>query len=184
MFKVNPKICPRHIFVSSTVVHQAKRSFVVGQNLLDVKHDMRNASNKTVTNDELFKNKKVVVLGVPGAFTPVCSTQHVPTFVKDAEKLKQKGISSIYCVSVNDSFTMNGWKESLKSGNNIEYLADWNGAFTKGIGQSIDLSGAALGPRSKRFVMLVDNGKVVFENVEQSPGECKITTSQEVLKQL
>jgi len=161
-----------------------RRHFAVGQNVMQVKHQLRMPDNKPVTNEQLFKGKKVVILGVPGAFTPVCSTQHVPSFLKDAEKLKEKGVNTIACVSINDSFVMQGWAQSLKSDNKVQMLADWNGDFTKALGMNVDLSGAGLGARSKRYVMLIDDGKIVLENVEASPAECKITTADAVLKHL
>jgi len=153
------------------------------KNVSAIKHDIRTPDNKPLSKD-YFKGKKVVLLGVPGAFTPVCSTQHVPSFMKMADQLKQKGVKSIACVSVNDSFVMKAWAQTLKSENQVDMFADWNGEFTKNIGMNADLSAAALGPRCKRFVMVIDDGNIVFGDVENSPSECKLTAADAVLKHL
>lgn len=107
------------------------RQFTVGQNVTEIKANVRDVENKPIDLKNFFKGRKVVLFGVPGAFTPVCSNQHVPAFVKADEQLKKQGISAIACVSVNDAFTMKAWGKQLNAGN-IQMLADWNSELSKG----------------------------------------------------
>lgn len=138
----------------------------------------------TDLKDDFWKNKKVVLFGVPGAFTPVCSNKHVPSFLENLDKLRAKGVDAVACVSVNDRFVLKGWRATLGSTEGLTLLADWNGEFSKHLGMDIDLSAAGLGPRCKRFSMIVDNGNVVQENVELSPGDFEVTSAEAILAQL
>ncbi|KAH9316170.1 hypothetical protein KI387_024797, partial [Taxus chinensis] len=103
----------------------------------------------TTTLSELFRGKKVVLFGLPGAFTGVCSAQHVPSYLKNAEKFKEKGVDSIVCVSVNDPYVMNGWADKLQAKEVIEFYGDFDGRFHKSLELDLDLSAALLGPRSQ-----------------------------------
>jgi len=136
------------------------------------------------TTDDLFKGKKVVVFGLPGAFTPTCSAKHVPGFVQHAAEIKKKGVASIACVSVNDAFVMGAWGKDQGAGDKVMMLADGNADFTRAIGLEQDLSGAGLGVRSKRYAMIVDNGTVKWLGVEEAPGKLEKSGAEVVLQQL
>jgi peroxiredoxin len=136
------------------------------------------------TTDDLFKGKKVVVFGLPGAFTPTCSAKHVPGFVQHADQIKKKGVASIACVSVNDAFVMGAWGKDQGAGDKVMMLADGNADFTRAIGLEQDLSGAGLGVRSKRYAMIVDNGTVKWLGVEEAPGKLEKSGAEVVLQQL
>ena len=106
---------------------------------------------------EIFKDKKVVLFGLPGAYTSVCSAKHLPGYLDNHEKYKSKGIDHIVCVSVNDPFVMDAWGKSQGVGDKIIMMADPFLEFTKSIGADIDISARGLGIRSNRYTMLIDN---------------------------
>lgn len=114
---------------------------------------------KSLKSNNLF-NKKCVLFSIPGAFTPTCSSKHVPDFEKFYKKLKKLGIDEIYCVSVNDAFVMNNWKKKLKI-KNVKLLPDGNGDFTTKMGALVKKNNLGFGNRSWRYSMLIDNGKIV-----------------------
>ena len=138
---------------------------------------------KDITTDEIFKGKKVVVFGLPGAFTPTCSAKHLPGFVQHADAIKAKGVDTIACLSVNDAFVMNAWGKDQNVGDKVLMLADGNAEFTKATGLELDGSGYGLGLRSRRFSMVVDNGVVKHFNLEK-PGAFEISNAETILKQL
>ena len=119
---------------------------------------------------ELFAGKTVVLFGVPGAFTPTCSQQHLPGYLSQYDALKSKGVDAIACMAVNDVFVMDAWGRANGVGERILMLADGNGAFTRALGLELDLSGFGMGTRSKRFSLLVEDGFVKQANVESGPG--------------
>jgi peroxiredoxin len=121
-----------------------------------------------VTTDELFKGKKVVLFSVPGAFTPTCSNQHLPSFLKNYDKIKAQGVDTIACMAVNDAFVMDAWGKDRGVGDKIKMLADGNGEYTKALGLELDGSKFGLGSRGKRFSMIVDNGVVKELNIDES----------------
>ena len=112
-----------------------------------------------VTTDDLFAGKKVAVFSLPGAFTPTCSSTHLPGFQQKADELKAKGIDSIVCLSVNDAFVMNAWKKD-QDASNVECIGDGNGEFSKGMGMLCDKSAIGFGPRSWRYSMVVNDGTI------------------------
>ena len=122
-----------------------------------------------ITTDEIFGGKKVVLFAVPGAFTPGCSMTHLPGFVVNADKIKEKGVDAIVCMSVNDAFVMGAWGEA-QNASEILMLADGNGALTAELGLELDGSGFGLGTRSQRFAMIVEDGTVTHLNVEPGAG--------------
>ncbi len=136
------------------------------------------------TTDEIFKGKKVVLFAVPGAFTPTCSNNHLPGFLKSAEAIKAKGIDTIAVTGVNDVFVMEAWKKSTGAGDKIEFLADGNGDFAKALDLTMDGSGGGLGTRSKRYCMVVDNGVVKTLNIEEAPGKAELSGAENLLKSL
>nr|WP_306287727.1 peroxiredoxin [Pseudoalteromonas sp. WY3] len=113
---------------------------------------------QTLTNSELFADKKVVLFAVPGAFTPTCSNAHLPEFITLADKIKAKGVDAIYCVSVNDAFVMKAWGAS-QNAQEIAMLADGDASFTKALGLDMNTAGFG-GVRSKRYAMIVENSVV------------------------
>ncbi|XP_015185024.1 PREDICTED: peroxiredoxin-5, mitochondrial isoform X2 [Polistes dominula] len=114
---------------------------------------------------KLSLGKKIIIFGVPGAFTPGCSKTHLPGYLKKLEEFKSKGISDICCVSVNDTFVMNAWGEDQGSIGKIRMLADIDGSFTDALDLSVDIEVLG-GKRSKRYSMIVENGIVKEVNVE------------------
>jgi peroxiredoxin (alkyl hydroperoxide reductase subunit C) len=125
---------------------------------------------KEISTDEIFKGKKVVLFGVPGAFTPTCSAKHVPGFVQEADALHAKGVDTIACVAVNDVFVMGAWGKDQGVGDKILMLADGSGAFTKALGLELDLVARGLGVRSQRFALIAEDGKVTHLAVEALGG--------------
>ena len=111
-----------------------------------------------VSTDDIFKGKKVAMFGVPGAFTPTCSAQHVPGFVANADALKAKGIDSIVCISVNDVFVMGAWGKDQNVGDAVTMVADGSAAFTKAADLVLDLTDKGLGVRCQRFALVADDG--------------------------
>ena len=130
----------------------------------------------------LFSNKKIILLGMPGAFTSVCSAKHLPGYVNNSEKYKQKGIDQIICMSVNDPFVMNAWGKENNVGDKIIMLADPFLNFTKAIGTEVDKSARGLGIRSNRFTMLIDNMRAVNIQEESDTGMCEISAAENFLK--
>ena len=130
---------------------------------------------------EFFKGKKIVLFGLPGAYTSVCSAKHLPGYVDSHEKYKAKGIDHIVCISVNDPFVMNAWGKSHNVGDKIVMMADPFLDFTKSIGADVDKSAKGLGVRSNRYTMLIDNLKVVKLQEEEDTGACEISAAQNFL---
>jgi peroxiredoxin len=137
---------------------------------------------KPTTSGDYFKDKKVALFAVPGAFTPTCSARHLPSYVDKAADLKGKGIDEIACIAVNDPFVMAAWGERDGSAD-ITMLADGNGAFAEAIGLTMDGSKFGLGTRSQRYSMIVDDGVVEQLNVEE-PGEYRASSAETMLDQL
>jgi len=136
------------------------------------------------TTGELFKGKKVVLFGVPGAFTSTCSNAHLPGFLKQADAFKAKGIDLIAVTAVNDVFVMEAWKRTSNAGDKIEFLADGNGEFARAIDLTFDGSAVGLGTRSKRYSMLVEDGIVKRLNIEEMPGKVDVSGADALIAQL
>tara|TARA_B100001063_G_scaffold110446_1_gene103104 strand:+ start:91 stop:576 length:486 start_codon:yes stop_codon:yes gene_type:complete len=132
--------------------------------------------------EELLKNKKVVIFGLPGAYTSVCSAKHLPGYVNMYQQYKNKGIDYIVCVSVNDPFVMNAWGKENNVSDKIIMMGDPFLSFTKAIGAEIDKSARGLGVRSNRYTMLVDNMKVKILQEEKDTGSCAISAAENFLK--
>jgi glutaredoxin/glutathione-dependent peroxiredoxin len=121
---------------------------------------------KKVTTDELFNGKKVVLMAVPGAFTPGCSMTHLPGFVVKIDEIKAKGVDEVICTSVNDVFVMHAWGKN-QNAEHLTMLADGNGALATALGLTMDASGFEMGPvRSQRYAMIVNDGVVELLNVD------------------
>jgi len=132
--------------------------------------------------ENILKNKKSIIFGLPGAYTSVCSAKHLPGYVKNSEKYKQKGVDQIICMSVNDPFVMNAWGKENNVGDKILMIGDPFLNFTKAIGAEVDKSGRGLGIRSNRYTMLVDNLKVIKIQEEQDTGSCEISAAENFLE--
>lgn len=145
---------------------------------------MTAAGPKKISTDDFFKDKKIVLFAVPGAFTPTCSNQHLPGFIAKAAAFKAKGVDVVACISVNDIFVMQAWGKSAKASTDITMLADGNGDFSKALGVDFDARQMGMGVRSWRFSMLVENGKVMQFNREPNPGEAKISSAETILAQI
>jgi peroxiredoxin len=134
-------------------------------------------------NTQIFlKDKKVVIFGLPGAYTSVCSAKHLPGYVNMFEQYKEKGIDHIICISVNDPFVMNAWGKEHNVGDKILMVGDPFLNFTKGIGADVDKSARGLGVRSNRYTMLVDNLKIVKLQEEEDTGSCEISAAENFIK--
>ena len=110
---------------------------------------------------EILGNGKIILFGLPGAFTSTCSKLHLPGFVTNADKIKAKGIQNIFCLSVNDPYVMNGWGEINNTGNKIKMLSDPYLLFTKAIGAEVDRNSKGMGIRSNRYLMVIENFTIV-----------------------
>ena len=135
-----------------------------------------------IKSTDLFENQKSIVIGVPGAFTKVCSAKHLPGYIKNFEAAKQKGVTKIICVSVNDPNVMKAWGESQKVENKIFMAADPYCEFTKLIGAEIDRTEKGLGMRSTRYTMLADNNVVQIIKEEKDTGVCEISAAENFIK--
>ena len=159
---------------------------------------MKIKENETIPSSEVFilengepvkknienflKHKKSVIFGLPGAYTSVCSAKHLPGYVKNSEKYKEKGVDQIICMSVNDPFVMNAWGKENNVGNKILMMGDPFLNFTKALGAEVDKSGRRLGIRSNRYTMLIDNLKVIKIQEEKDTGSCEISAAENFLK--
>ncbi|KAF3779254.1 Peroxiredoxin-2B [Nymphaea thermarum] len=135
------------------------------------------------TVHSLAAGKKVILFGVPGAFTPTCSLKHAPGFIDHAEELKSKGIDEILLLSVNDPFVMKAWAQTYPHNKHVKFLADGSAAYTHALGLELDLSEKGLGVRSRRFALLVDNLEVKLANIEEG-GAFTVSSAEDILKVL
>jgi peroxiredoxin len=140
-------------------------------------------SPKPVNTAEALKGKRVVIFGLPGAYTPTCSAKHVPGYVALHDSLKAKGVDEIWCVSVNDGYVMAAWGRDEKALGKVRFLGDGAGDLTKKLGLDVDLSGAGLGLRLKRCSLLVEDGEVKQLNIE-APGKFEVSNAETMLAQL
>lgn len=139
---------------------------------------------KNLTTNEIFAGKKVVLFAVPGAFTPTCSNNHLPGYVDNHDAIIARGVDTIAVVAVNDVHVMGAWARFSGGEGKVLFLADGSGDFARATGLDIDLSAAGMGLRSKRFSMVVEDGKVTQLNVEGSPGQAIDSGAAKILEQL
>jgi len=132
----------------------------------------------------LGAGKKIVIFGVPGAFTPGCSKTHLPGYVQQADDLKAKGVSEIICVAVNDPFVMAAWGEQHKAGGKVRCLADTNAALTKGLDLEIDLSGPLGSVRCKRFALCAEDNEIKFITVEPDGTGVNETVCEKIIQKV
>lgn len=133
-----------------------------------------------VTTDEIFSNRKVVLFGVPGAFTPTCSERHLPGYVQNLEAFRQRDID-VACLAVNDAFVMDAWAKSQQVPEELAMLADGNGEFVKALGLEMDATKFGMGLRGKRFALYAEDG-VVKKLAVEAPGEFKVSSAEAVLE--
>ena len=145
-------------------------------------HVMKNGRPEELHIGDLTQGKKVVIFAVPGAFTPTCSEQHLPGFVRNFDAIRSKGVDKIVCLAVNDAFVMDAWGIEREVGD-IIMAADGNGTFTTALGLAMDGSGFGLGQRSQRYAMIVEDGTVTTLAVE-APGEFEVSKAESILEAL
>lgn len=141
------------------------------------------AKPETVDVIAATKGKKVVIFGVPGAYTPLCSAQHLPGYVEYADEIKAKGVDEIWCFAVNDAFVMASWGRDLLATGKVRMMADGSATYTKALGLDRDLTGGGMGIRCHRFAMIVNDGVVEYLGVEGS-GEFGVSKAETILAEL
>lgn len=139
---------------------------------------------EAVTTDDFFAGRRVALIGVPGAFTPSCSAQHLPGYVEQADALKAKGVDEVACVAVNDPFVMAEWAKAKGADGKVTLLSDGNGDFAEATGLAFDGSGLGLGTRLKRFAMVVDDGRVSSLRIEDDPAAVEVTAAEKLMADL
>lgn len=138
---------------------------------------------ETISSDELFAGKKVVLFALPGAFTPTCSASHLPGYVVKSDELFDKGVDRIICLSVNDAFVMDAWGKQHNADDRVMMIADGSAHFTRAIGLQLDLDAGGMGVRSQRYAMVVNNGIVETLKLE-APREFKVSDAETILASL
>jgi len=136
-----------------------------------------------ISTDELFKGKRVVLFSVPGAFTPTCSSKHLPGFVEHADEMLGKGVDTIACTAVNDVFVMHAWGKDQGVSDKVMMLADGNGDYVRALGLDVDSSKFGMGLRGRRFAIIVDDGKATHVAVEE-PGQFEVSKAEAVIAAL
>ena len=140
--------------------------------------------SKKIKSTDLLKDHKAIIIGVPGAFTKVCSAKHLPGYVNNFEQAKKKGVTKIICVSVNDPNVMKAWGENQNVGNKVFMAADPYCEFTKSIGAEIDRTEKGLGMRSARYTMLVENNVIRNIKLEEDTSHCEISAAENFIKEI
>ncbi|MCB1972482.1 MAG: peroxiredoxin [Geminicoccaceae bacterium] len=133
---------------------------------------------------DITSGRKVVIFALPGAFTPTCHAKHVPSYVNHHDEIIAKGVDEIVCIAVNDPFVLDAWGKTQNVQGKVRLLSDGNATFTKAIGLSFDGSMAALGTRSRRYAMIVEDGTVEFLAVEDAPPMMEVTGADKILEAL
>ena len=131
---------------------------------------------------EILGNGKIILFGLPGAFTSTCSKLHLPGFVANANKIKEKGIENIFCISVNDPYVMNAWGDVNNTEDKIKMLSDPYLLFTKAIGAEVDRNSKGMGIRSNRYAMVIENLEVLKIQVEKETKQCGLTSAESILE--
>jgi peroxiredoxin len=137
----------------------------------------------TFNLSDLSKGKRVVIFGLPGAFTPTCSAKHVPGYIANHDQLRAKGVDEVWCLAVNDAFVMGAWGKAKQAAGKVRMMADGSATYTKALGLDQDLTARGMGIRSVRYSMLVEDGVVKRLNIEQ-PGKFEVSDAETMLRQL
>jgi peroxiredoxin len=138
---------------------------------------------RETTTDHLFAGKTVVLFGVPGAFTPTCSGQHLPGYLANARAFRDKGVSDVVCLSVNDPFVMEAWAKDQNAGEKVLFLADGSGEYINALGLEMDLSAKGLGIRSQRFALIAQDRTVIHLAIDR-PGDFSFSKAERILEAL
>lgn len=141
---------------------------------------MTDAGPGALSTADLFSGKKVVLVSVPGAFTPTCSMNHLPGFVDQTAALKGKGVDTVACMAVNDVFVMDAWGKDRGVGDDVMMLADGNGEYAQALGLEMDATGFGMGMRGQRFAIVVDDGVATHVAVE-APGQFEVSKAEAIL---
>ena len=159
-------------------------TIAVGDRIPDVQLKMvdEHGTELVSTGDVLGKGR-VVIFGVPAAFSPTCSDVHLPGFVIRSDDIRARGVERIFCISVNDAYVMAAWRRSQGVGGKVALLADGNGELTRAMGVEVDLSASGLGIRSKRYAAMLDDGVVTRLWLEDGTG-LKVSSAEAVLSAL
>ena len=155
-----------------------------GDKLPDAKVFIFDENPKEISIKQIVADDRVIIFGLPGAFTPTCSAKHLPGFVMSTDKLKEKNVKKVFCISVNDPFVMDAWGKIHNVQDKIIMLGDYKGDFTRNIGAEQNLSHRGLGIRSSRYSMLIEKGKVVKISEEEIAGKCEISAAENFLKEI
>ena len=155
-----------------------------GEKLPDAKVFIFDKDPKETSIKQIIGDDRVIIFGIPGAFTPTCSTKHLPGFMASDNLLSKKNIKKVICISVNDPFVMDAWGKAHNVQNKILMVADYNLDFTKKIGAELDLNKGGLGMRSSRYTMLIEKGNVVKISEEEVAGKCERTAAENFLKEI
>ncbi len=157
----------------------------VGEKLPDSEFTIMSADGPAkMSTAELSAGKKIVLVAVPGAFTPTCHANHLPGFLEHIDAIKEKGVDSIAFVTVNDIHVVTAWEKASNNNGKIQFLSDGSADFAKAIGMDIDLGVVGMGVRSKRYSMIIDDGVVTAINLEENPGQATVSSAATVLEQL
>ena len=155
-----------------------------GDKLPDAKVFILDKDPKEMNIKQIIGDEKVILFGLPGAFTPTCSSKHLPGFIKATNELKTKDIKKVICISVNDPFVMDAWGKAHNVENKILMVGDSNAVFTKNIGAELDLNKKGLGIRSSRYTLLVEKGCIVKISEEEVAGKCESTAAENFIKEI
>jgi len=153
-----------------------------GDQVPDAKVFIFDGSAKEVSIKEIIGEEKIILFGLPGAYTPTCSAKHLPGYVMASNQLKEKEIKKVICISVNDPFVMDAWGKAHNVGDKIIMIADSYGNFTKNIGAELNLIKKGLGIRSARYAMLVEKNNVL--KISEEEGKCEVTAAENFLKEI
>ena len=155
-----------------------------GDKLPDAKVFIFDQNPKETSIKEIVGEDKVIIFGLPGAFTPTCSAKHLPGFIASSDQLKAKDIKRVICIAVNDPFVMDAWGRAHDVQNKILMVGDYNADFTKKIGAELDLNKRGLGIRSSRYTMLIEKEKIVKISKEEVAGKCESTAAENFLREI
>lgn len=154
-------------------------SIKVGDPIPDATLNVLADGIEPVSTRAFFADANVLLFAVPGAFTPTCSNQHLPGFVKHLEQFEKRGVK-VACMAVNDAFVMHAWGQSQHVPSSLTMFADGNGTFAKALGMDLDGSGFGMGLRAKRFALYAEDGVIKILNVE-APGEFRVSSAEVML---
>ncbi|MDG2107843.1 MAG: peroxiredoxin [Woeseiaceae bacterium] len=144
---------------------------------------MADAGPSSISTNDLFSDKRVVLVSVPGAFTPTCSMSHLPGYIDQISSLTKKNVDTVACMAVNDVFVMDAWGKDSGVGNNIIMLADGNGEYARALGLEMDATSFGMGIRSQRFAIIVDDGVISHLAIE-APGQLDVSKAEAILEAL